>query len=98
MGSDGVIVVFGLDRAFVSRFVTTVTDKRCLSDPYTILPFKTGTDRVASQAGLAVSVTDHDLVAGIHLLAMKAMNTEVVRIDEAPAMVGINAPIDLYFF
>ena len=98
MSSDGIVVVLGLNRASVARFVASIADKRSLCYTRTILSLKTGADCIALQAGLAVSVTDHDLVAGIHLLAMKAMNTEVVRIDEASSMVGVDAPIELYFF
>ena len=74
---DGIVVVLGLDRASVPGSFAAVADKGSFRDTQTVLLFKARTYAVASQAGLAVDVAYLDLLAGVHLLATEAMNTEV---------------------
>ena len=98
MGCDGIIVVLGLDRASVPGSFAAVADKGGFRDTHTVLLFKARTYAVASQAGFAVDVAYLDLLAGIHLLATKAMNTEVVRVNEATFVVGINTTVEHNLF
>ena len=98
MSCDGIVVVLGLDRASVPGSFAAIADKGSLCDAYAILFLKARTHTVTSQAGLTVDVAYLDLPAGVHLLAMEAVNTEVVRIDVAAFVIGINATIEHNLF
>jgi hypothetical protein len=78
----------------VAGFVAPVAHKGCLNDALAFLPLETGTHGVTLQAGLAVVVADDYLSAGVHHLAVKAVNAEVVRVDKASPVIGVDDAVE----
>lgn len=90
LGSFGVVIVFSVDRASVSWLITAIADIGSFLNMGTVFPFEARTDVVASVTGAAESIADDHLTAGIGLFAMVAVDTEVIGVNKAASVPGIN--------
>lgn len=66
----------------MTRSVTPVAHIGSRLDFSALFPLKTGADAVAFMAGAALDIADDELVTGIGLFAMEAVDTEVIRVIE----------------
>ena len=69
--------------------ITAVADIRSPVKPYTALFFKVSAGLVAGRAGCAFDSAQDNLSAGISLLAVIAVNTEVFGVIESPFVIPI---------
>jgi hypothetical protein len=81
-----VVVIFAVDGAFVSGFVTTAADKRSPFDSLAMFRFKTAANAITFMTGFAFDITDEQFAAGIGLLTIKTVDTEVIGIIETAAI------------
>ena len=84
-----VIRVFVGDGAVADLFGTAVTDIRSPVKSYAALFFKVSAGLVAGRAGCAFDSAQDNLSAGISLLAVIAVNTEVFGVIESPFVIPI---------
>ena len=84
-----VIRVFVGDGAVTDLFGTAVADIRSPVKPYAALFFKVSAGLVAGRAGCAFDSAQDNLSAGISLLAVIAVNTEVFGVIESPFVIPI---------
>jgi len=94
VGSFGIVVVLGLNGTLVARLVAPVAHKGRLNDALAFLALKARAYGVTLQAGLAVVVANDYLSACVHHLAMKTVNAEVVWIDKASPVVGVDDAVE----
>lgn len=78
--------------------IAAIAYKRCFLYLPAFFLFKVSADSIALYAGFAVGVTDNYLVTGVHLLAVKAVNAEVMRTDKAASVVCIDYTVVPYLF
>ena len=79
------------------RFYTSIADIRRFVESLALFLFEVPTGLIASRAGCAFNTADNDLLADICLLAVIAMNTEVIGIIEATFVIPIRSATLLHF-
>ena len=89
VSEPGVIRVFVGKRAVIDFFRTAVADIRSSVKSYAALFFKVSAGLVAGRAGCAFDSAQDNLSAGISLLAVIAVNTEVFGVIESPFVIPI---------
>ena len=89
VSESGVIRVFVCNGAVIDFFRTAVADIRSPVKPYATLFFKVSAGLVAGRAGCAFDSAQDNLSAGISLLAVIAVNTEVFGIIESTFVIPI---------
>lgn len=94
---DRVIAVLLCDRAFTDTLVTAITDERGFVESAAALFDKVFAGLVAGRTGMTFHTAEDDLAAGIGLMAVIALHTEVLFIDERTFMVpvGVAMQFDL---
>ena len=70
-------------------FRTAVADIRSPVKPYAALFFKVSAGLIAGRTGCAFDPAQDDLSAGVSLLAVIAVNTEVFGVIESPFVIPI---------
>ena len=89
VSESGVIRVFVCNGAVIDFFRTAVADIRSPVKSYAALFFKVSAGLVAGRAGCAFDSAQDNLSAGISLLAVIAVNTEVFGVIESPFVIPI---------
>ena len=89
VSEPGVIRVFVGNRAVIDFFRTAVADIGSPVKPYAVLFFKGSAGLVAGRTGCAFDSAQDNLSAGIRLLAVIAVNTEVFGIIESPFVIPV---------
>ena len=89
VSESGVIRVFVCNGAVIDFFRTAVADIRSSVKSYAALFFKVSAGLVAGRAGCAFDSAQDNLSAGISLLAVIAVNTEVFGVIESPFVIPI---------
>ena len=89
VSEPGVIRVFMCNGAVIDFFRTAVADIRSPVKPYAALFFKVSAGLVAGRTGCAFDSAQDNLSAGISLLAVIAVNTEVFGVIESPFVIPI---------
>ena len=89
VSEPGVIRVFVGNRAVIDFFRTAVADIRSPVKSYAALFFKVSAGLVAGRAGCAFDSAQDNLSAGISLLAVIAVNTEVFGVIESTFVIPI---------
>ena len=89
VSEPGVIRVFVGNRAVIDFFRTAVADIGSPVKPYAVLFFKGSAGLVAGRTGCAFDSAEDNLSAGISLLAVIAVNTEVFGIIESPFVIPV---------
>ena len=89
VSESGVIRVFMCNGAVIDFFRTAVADIRSPVKPYAALFFKVSAGLVAGRTGCAFDSAQDNLSAGISLLAVIAVNTEVFGVIESPFVIPI---------
>ena len=77
------------NRAVIDFFRTAVADIGSPVKPYAVLFFKGSAGLVAGRTGCAFDSAEDNLSAGISLLAVIAVNTEVFGIIESPFVIPV---------
>lgn len=80
LGGFCIVIVLCMDRAFTPWFIASITDERGFLDPGAVLPFKSGTDVIASVAGAAESIAEDEFPTGVCFFAVITMDTEVIGV------------------
>ncbi|MEY8332492.1 hypothetical protein AALB53_05185 [Lachnospiraceae bacterium 47-T17] len=81
--NSGIVVVLGLQGAFVSGFWAAVTHERSFFYVKAMFTFKTAAYIIALVAGSAHGITDEDFIACIGLFTMESMNAEIMWVIKA---------------
>ena len=89
VSESGVIRVFVCNGAVIDFFRTAVADIRSPVKPYAALFFKVSAGLVAGRTGCAFDSAQDNLSAGVSLLAVIAVNTEVLGIIESPFVIPV---------
>ena len=89
VSEPGVIRVFVSNGAVIDFFRTAVADIRSPVKPYAALFFKVSAGLVAGRAGCAFDSAQDNFAAGISLLTVIAVNTEVLGIIESPFVIPV---------
>lgn len=92
----GIVVIFGLQSAFIPGFRTAIAYERCFFYLSAVFTFKTAVHIVALVAGSAHVVTEEDFIACIGLFTMESVNTEVVWIVKTATIPCINGSMTSY--
>ena len=98
VSESGVIRVFVCNGAVIDFFRTAVADIRSPVKSYAALFFKVSAGLVAGRAGCAFDSAQDNLSAGISLLAVIAVNTEVFGVIESPFVIPIRETVSSDFF
>ena len=98
VSESGVIRVFVCNGAVIDFFRTAVADIRSSVKSYAALFFKVSAGLVAGRAGCAFDSAQDNLSAGISLLAVIAVNTEVFGVIESPFVIPIRETVSSDFF
>ena len=93
MSSDGIVVEFKRNGAFISWGITPIADKWSFADPPALFEFKGFADLVTDMARAAEGITEKELLAGICLAASKFVNAKVIRIVETTSVPRIGDPV-----
>ena len=89
VSEPGVIRVFVSNGAVIDFFRTAVADIRSPVKPYAALFFKVSAGLVAGRAGCAFDSAQDNFAAGVSLLTVIAVNTEVLGIIESPFVIPV---------
>ena len=89
VSEPGVIRVFVSNGAVIDFFRTAVADIRSPVKPYAALFFKVSSGLVAGRAGCTFDSAQDNFAAGISLLTVIAVNTEVLGIIESPFVIPV---------
>ena len=98
VSEPGVIRVFVGDGAVADLFCTAVANIRSPVKSYAALFFKVPAGLVAGGAGSAFDPAQDNLSAGIGLLTVIAVDTEVFGIIEGPFMIPVRKTVSPDFF
>lgn len=84
VGGNGIVVVFEGNGAFISWFITAITNKRGFADPPALFQLKAVTDFITDMAGPTVGITKKKLLTSVGPAASEPVDAKVVGIVEAP--------------
>ncbi len=93
---SGIVVILGLQGAFIPGFWTAVTYEGCFFYLPAVFTFKTAAHIVALMAGSAHVVTDENFIACVGLFTMESVDAEVVWVVKTATVPCIDGSMTPY--
>lgn len=82
-----------VNKAFVTRFIVAVVNKRNFVEPPALFQLKVITDFIADMAETAGGIAEKELFAGIGIPTLEPVDAGVVGFVKTPFIPGIGAPV-----
>ena len=93
-----IVGIFVCNGAVVYLFVTAVTNIWCLSETGAAFLLKIGTGLVTGWTGSTLDAAKNNLSAGICLLTVITVDTEVFGVVKGPFVIPVREPVSHYLF